>query len=142
MQRVLLRALLFALILFAHSPITPAQTPHTLTYAPGKQITLSLPDPFDINIAASGLKRVRFFAKAPDGRIFVTIGDNGAGIAPEDQGKIFETFFTTKPMGVGTGLGLGIAQRIAEQAGGVISFTSEPGKTEFTVSFPIKQESK
>ncbi|QEE27856.1 cyclic nucleotide-binding domain-containing protein [Terriglobus albidus] len=76
------------------------------------------------------------------GRIFVTIGDNGAGIAPEDQGKIFETFFTTKPMGVGTGLGLGIAQRIAEQAGGAISFFSEPGKTEFTVSFPIKQESK
>lgn len=73
-----------------------------------------------------------------DGRIFVTVGDNGSGIAPEDQHKIFETFYTTKPMGVGTGLGLGIAQRIAEQAGGVISFHSEPGKTEFTVSFPVK----
>jgi glucose/arabinose dehydrogenase len=83
MQRVLLRALLFAFLLLAHSPITPAQTPHTLTYAPGKQITLSLPDPFNINIAASGLKRVRFFAKAPDGRIFVTsmhdLSDNRIG---------------------------------------------------------------
>ena len=60
-----------------------AQIPHTLTYAPGKQITLKLPDEFDINIAASGLKRVRFFAKAPDGRIFVTgmhdLGDNQRG---------------------------------------------------------------
>ncbi|WP_263408305.1 ATP-binding protein [Terriglobus tenax] len=77
-----------------------------------------------------------------DSRIFVTIGDNGTGIAPEDQDKIFETFFTTKPMGVGTGLGLGIAQRIAEQAGGLISFTSAPGKTEFTVSFPVKEATK
>lgn len=59
------------------------QTPHTLTYAPGKQITLTLPEPFDINIAASGLKRVRFFAKSPDGRIFVTgmydLADNQRG---------------------------------------------------------------
>jgi glucose/arabinose dehydrogenase len=62
---------------------TCAQTPHTLTYAPGKQITLKLPEPFDIEIAATGLKRVRFFAKSPDGRIFVTgmhdLGDNRLG---------------------------------------------------------------
>jgi nitrogen-specific signal transduction histidine kinase len=41
-------------------------------------------------------------------------------------------------MGAGSGLGIGIAQRIAEQAGGKISFTSESGKTEFTISFPVK----
>ena len=56
---------------------------HTLTYAPGKSITLSLPESFDINIAASGLRRVRFFAQSPDGRIFVTgmhdISDNARG---------------------------------------------------------------
>ena len=59
------------------------QTPNTLTYAPGKRITLNLPESFDINIAASGLRRVRFFAKSPDGRIFVTgmhdISDNRLG---------------------------------------------------------------
>ena len=49
-----------------------AQKPHTLTYAPGKTITLSIPEGLDITIAAKGLRRVRFFAKAPDGRIFVT----------------------------------------------------------------------
>jgi glucose/arabinose dehydrogenase len=60
-----------------------AQQRHTLLYAPGKSITLSLPEPLDINIAATGLKRVRFFAKAPDGRIFVTgmydLNDNRRG---------------------------------------------------------------
>ena len=60
-----------------------AQTPHTLAYAPGKSITLSLPGELDINIAASGLRRVRFFARSPDGRIFVTgmhdLSDNREG---------------------------------------------------------------
>jgi glucose/arabinose dehydrogenase len=59
------------------------QTAHTLIYAPGKSITLSLPEPFEINIAASGLRRVRFLAQSPDGRIFVTgmhdISDNRLG---------------------------------------------------------------
>ena len=60
-----------------------AQRQHTLVYAPGKSITLTLPDALDINVAASGMKRVRFFAKAPDGRIFVTgmydLADNRHG---------------------------------------------------------------
>jgi glucose/arabinose dehydrogenase len=60
-----------------------AQSPHTLAYAPGKSITLSLPDRFDINIAARSLRRVRFFAQSPDGRIFVTgmydLADNTRG---------------------------------------------------------------
>lgn len=46
-----------------------AQTAHTLAPAPGKTITLSLPDDLDIHIAAGGLHRVRFFAQSPDGRI-------------------------------------------------------------------------
>jgi glucose/arabinose dehydrogenase len=83
MQRALPRALLFALLVALHSARIPAQTAHTLTYTPGKQITLKLPDAFDINIAATGLRRVRFFAKSPDGRIFVTtmhdLGDNRLG---------------------------------------------------------------
>ena len=83
MQRAFPRALLFALLVNFAPALVPAQTPHTLTYAPGKQITLKLPEAFDINIAATGLKRVRFFAKSPDGRIFVTtmhdLSDNRLG---------------------------------------------------------------
>lgn len=60
-----------------------AQRAHTLTYAPGKAITLSLPETLDISVAATGLRRVRFFAQAPDGRIFVTgmwsLADNTRG---------------------------------------------------------------
>lgn len=63
-----------------------AQKPHTLTYASGKSITLSLPDSFDINIAASGLRRVRFFAQAPDHRIFATGMYN---LADNSNGSIF-----------------------------------------------------
>jgi len=83
MQRALPRALLFALFFAFTTAVIAAQSPHTLTYAPGKQITLKLPDAFDIDVAATGLKRVRFFAKSPDGRIFVTsmhdLSDNRLG---------------------------------------------------------------
>lgn len=60
--------------------------PHTLTYAPGKSITLSLPAKLDINVAASGLRRVRFLAQAPDGRIFATGMYN---LADNTRGSVF-----------------------------------------------------
>lgn len=61
------------LLLFAASFVCSAQlTPHTLQLSAAKSITLSLPSAFDINVAASGLHRVRFFAESPDHRIFVT----------------------------------------------------------------------
>jgi signal transduction histidine kinase len=66
----------------------------------------------------------------------ISIGDNGTGIPLESQPQIFDPFYTTKPIGVGTGIGLGIVQRIVEQYGGVIRFTSEPGNTEFVVRLP------
>jgi signal transduction histidine kinase len=66
----------------------------------------------------------------------VSIGDNGAGIPLESQAHIFDPFYTTKPVGVGTGLGLGIVHRIVEQYGGSVTFSSEPGNTEFRVRLP------
>jgi hypothetical protein len=76
------RSLCSALTLLLTLPAQP-QTPHILPYAPGKSITLTLPDSFDISIAATGLHRVRFFARSPDGRIFVTgmhdLSDNTQG---------------------------------------------------------------
>jgi glucose/arabinose dehydrogenase len=83
MQPAFPRALLTTLLAVFSAVASCAQTSHVLTYAPGKQITLKLPDSFDIDIAASGLRRVRFFAKSPDGRVFVTgmhdISDNRLG---------------------------------------------------------------
>jgi signal transduction histidine kinase len=74
-----------------------------------------------------------------DGTACIGIDDQGSGIAPENRDHIFEPFFTTKPAGVGTGLGLDIAHRIVVgQFGGEITFSSEPGKTEFVVRLPAK----
>ena len=87
MHRIFLRALSFCLagglpILCCVSSRAQTAT-HSLSYAPGKTIALSLPAEFDVNIAASGLRRVRFFAQAPDGRIFATgmynLADNTRG---------------------------------------------------------------
>jgi signal transduction histidine kinase len=66
----------------------------------------------------------------------VSIADDGPGIPLESQPHIFEPFYTTKPVGVGTGLGLGIVQRITEQYGGAVTFASEPGNTEFRIRIP------
>jgi signal transduction histidine kinase len=69
--------------------------------------------------------------------VCVGIADEGAGIAPDVREHIFQPFFTTKPAGVGTGLGLEIARRIVTaQFHGTIAFTSEPGNTEFVVKLP------
>ncbi len=70
--------------------------------------------------------------------ILASFTDSGPGIPKEIQDKIFEAFFTTKPAGEGTGLGLDISRRIVEKHGGKIYFESEPGKTTFYVRLPIR----
>jgi two-component system, NtrC family, sensor kinase len=71
--------------------------------------------------------------------VFVRIADNGPGIPPEIQARIFETFFTTKPVGKGTGLGLAISHQIVtEKHQGKLNLRSEPGAgTEFEVLLPL-----
>lgn len=72
-------------------------------------------------------------------RILVEIADNGVGIPPEIQPRIFEQFFTTKEVGKGTGLGLDISRRIiVGQHKGDIRFNSQPGNTTFQVRLPMK----
>ncbi len=68
----------------------------------------------------------------------ISVTDNGTGIPPACQSQIFDPFYTTKQVGVGTGLGLGIVHRIVEQFGGRILFSSEPGNTEFVVRLPAE----
>jgi signal transduction histidine kinase len=68
----------------------------------------------------------------------ITVVDNGVGIPPEHQEHVFEPFYTTKAEGVGTGLGLDIVRRIVhDKLRGSVTFTSEPGKTVFTVRIPV-----
>ncbi len=64
----------------------------------------------------------------------VTIVDDGPGIPEAMRDRVFEPFFTETPMGEGKGLGLDVARVIVERHGGTIGFTSEPGRTAFTVT--------
>ena len=69
--------------------------------------------------------------------ITVEIEDNGPGIPEDIQEKIFSPFFTTKPVGKGTGLGLNISYKIIEKHAGEIKVYSKPGKTRFQINLPI-----
>ncbi len=73
-------------------------------------------------------------------RIEIRIRDNGTGIPDEVKGKMFNPFFTTKPAGEGTGLGLSMSHDIiVKQHGGTIDVATEPGGfTEFTIVLPRK----
>ncbi len=80
---------------------------------------------------------------ANPGWLAVSITDHGPGIPPEVLPRIFEAFFTTKPQGSGTGLGLEIVHRIVTQKfGGKIDVKSEPGYTRFEVRLPLQGSSK
>ena len=89
-------------------------------------------------VSEGGAIRIKTWAQPRNGHTYlcVSVADNGAGIPLESQPHIFDPFYTTKDVGVGTGLGLGIVNRIVEQFGGVIRFSSVPGATEFLVCIP------
>ena len=72
-------------------------------------------------------------------RVEITIRDNGRGIPPEVKDKMFNPFFTTKPPGEGTGLGLSLSYDIiVKQHAGSIEVDIRPGEfTEFRVILPL-----
>ncbi len=69
--------------------------------------------------------------------VCVSFTDDGPGVPEEIKKQIFQPFFTTKERGEGTGLGLGIAQKIIEKHKGQIRLESRPGRTRFSVQIPI-----
>jgi signal transduction histidine kinase len=65
------------------------------------------------------------------------VWDNGPGIPRRDQGRIFDAFFTTKPVGMGSGLGLSISREILQRHGGELSVESDEGRgSRFIVTLP------
>jgi len=75
---------------------------------------------------------------APRQRVRLEVRDTGPGIRPELQPRIFEAFFTTKPPGEGTGLGLSLCRNIVDEHGGTMTLESlvDAGTT-FTIDLPI-----
>ena len=84
---------------------------------------------------------VKVSTREEPGEVVVEVRDNGVGMTKEVQGQLFQPFFTTKPVGEGTGLGLAVAYGIITGHGGRIEVESEPGRgTCFTVRLPCAGE--
>jgi signal transduction histidine kinase len=84
---------------------------------------------------------IRIATRQCEKAVVVSIGDTGAGIAPEHLSRIFDPFFTTKPVGEGTGLGLSITFSIVARHGGTITVDSRPNEgATFTVTLPTNIE--
>ena len=86
----------------------------------------------------SGAKRVQIRTARAGAMILVSIGDNGPGIPDDQRDRIFNPFFTTKPVGQGTGLGLSLTDGIVREHGGRIRVESAPGAgATFIVELPL-----
>lgn len=73
-----------------------------------------------------------------NGNVLVEIEDNGPGIPDEIKNRILEPFFTTKPMGKGSGLGLDVVRRVVQNRhSGALLIDSQPGRTRFSVRLPL-----
>jgi two-component system NtrC family sensor kinase len=86
----------------------------------------------------SGMARIAVRTTQAGERAEIAVSDNGIGIRPEDREKVFSLFYTTKPPGKGTGLGLPICRQIIIELGGEFDFESQVGEgTTFTIRMPL-----
>jgi CheY-like chemotaxis protein len=98
-----------------------------------------MPDGGRITLSARNVVLKPGSAAGPLEGDFVALAviDTGTGIAPELLPRLFEPFFTTKPVGKGTGLGLSQVHGFANQSGGAVTVSSEPGEgTVVTIYLP------
>jgi signal transduction histidine kinase len=80
--------------------------------------------------------RITLRAHVQGARVLVEVADDGPGVPDHLQARIFDAFFTTKPVGEGAGLGLDVAQRIVVRHHGELRLRSRPGDTCFQVLLP------
>jgi len=83
---------------------------------------------------------IEFAAYLAPGQYCLAVKDQGSGIPPEAQERIFELFYTTKPPGKGTGIGLAICKTIVDMHHGTLRVESTPEETTFTVYIPVRTE--
>lgn len=84
-------------------------------------------------------RRIVLMTRAEPDAVVIAVDDNGPGVPAHLREKIFEPYFTTKPTGVGTGIGLSISKSVIEAHGGTIALgASEEGGAQFTIRLPVK----
>jgi signal transduction histidine kinase/ActR/RegA family two-component response regulator len=82
--------------------------------------------------------RIEVIARHAGDEIVVEVMDSGMGIPKDHLDRVFERFFTTKPSGLGTGLGMSVSHEIVSNHGGRIEISSEVGKgTHVTIVLPV-----
>jgi signal transduction histidine kinase len=82
---------------------------------------------------------IRVATRTEGDQAVLSVTDTGCGIPMEQQQRIFDLFFTTKPPSVGTGIGLSVCARVVERMGGTIEVESAPGRgSTFTVRVPTE----
>ncbi len=93
-----------------------------------------------LSTVADRTKRFKVRSWESSGEVCVSFEDNGPGIPPEHQTKIFDPFFSTKDVGEGTGLGLSVAYGVVRDHGGRIDVETKAGNgTTFTLVLPVSQ---
>jgi PAS domain S-box-containing protein len=95
-----------------------------------------LQNAFDAVKEQIGERWVRLEISLLADRIILSVIDSGEGVPLELKGRIMEPFFTTKPVGVGTGLGLSLSKQIAEGHGGTLEVSERGGHTCFSLCLP------
>lgn len=93
--------------------------------------------------AMAGGGKITIATKRKQNQVSLVVSDTGSGMSNEVKRKIFEPFYTTKPVGQGTGLGLSVVQGIVEEHKGKILVSSSPGKgSRFEIVLPLRQMKK
>ena len=92
------------------------------------------------NALDAAATQVVLSTSAASHEILLEVSDDGPGIPADQISRIWEPFFTTKPLGVGTGIGLPISRKIIVDHGGRIEVESKPGSTVFAVHLPRDAE--
>jgi len=88
-------------------------------------------------MVSTAVRQLRVTTRNEGSRVVVEVTDTGTGMSPEVQKRIFEPFYTTKPEGTGTGLGLSVSYGIVQSHAGTLSAQSAAGVgSTFRISLP------
>jgi len=118
-----------------------AVEPHRLTQAVLNLVVNAgeaTPEPGATETRARCPVLVRAVPGGEPGVVSLTVADRGAGMTEDVRARCTDTFYTTKPRGLGTGLGLALVRGVVEHAGGELVIESEPGEgTSVTMNLPV-----